>query len=170
MEFGWLKIIALASVTTASPLIAQASLADNYARWENQLRTRINDQLFYPEAANGAAGDVLVRFGIGRDGKPADMVVERSSGQPIFDRAAVELVSRLGRLGPVPSATRSVRSIVVKISYGDPSRTVRESMKLARADMDEQLANQRRNGPVVSTSSNSHLAAASAVEMDGVKR
>jgi TonB family protein len=150
MRLGWIALLGSASVAVASPVFAQTSVTARYARWENQLRSRVSELLYYPMAAGGAAGDVFVAFRIGDDGKPANIVVQSSSGRPVFDRAAVELVSRLGQLGPVPTSDGKVPEVVLKLSYGDPSATVAQSLQLARADNEERLANERRAKALIS--------------------
>lgn len=152
MKYGLFTIAAVASFANGSALWAQNDLIARYSHWEQRLRERVNDELSYPEAANGAAGDVLVGFRVGTDGKPTEVTVRQSSGNPIFDQAAIRLVSQLGRLGPVPTADPQVGDIVLKLSYGDLSSTAVESIQLGMADHREQLANQRRDRAVVSRS------------------
>jgi TonB family protein len=144
-----LALAGAACVAAAAPVAAQSNLTTRYDHWEQRLRDRINDLLSYPEAAGRAAGDVFVGFRIGADGKPIDVAVRKSSGYAIFDNAAVGVVSRLGRLGPVPSANGAVGEVIVKLSYGDGSST-RESMRLAKSDGQERLANRRRDLEIVS--------------------
>ena len=150
MKSALLAMLGAASLVHAPALSAQSDVVSRYSRWEARLRDRVNDQLAYPVAASGASGDVLVGFRIDDHGKPAGVRVQHSSGNAIFDQAAVELVSRLGRLGPVPAAGRSMSEIVLKISYGDPAKTTAGSMQLVRADCQEQLANERRDRALVS--------------------
>ena len=151
MKSTILGLIAAASLAQGAGAIAQSSVASRYAHWEQRLRDRVNDQLSYPQAANGVSGDVLIGFRIGADGKPTDVAVRKSSGYEIFDRAAVQLVSRLGRLGAVPSADRRVGDIVLKLSYGDGTSTAAGAVRVAEADRQEQLANQQRDRALVST-------------------
>jgi TonB family protein len=144
-------IAGAASLVVCSASAAQSDLVSSYARWEARLRHRVDDLLLYPIAARrGAAGDVLVGFQVNSDGKPADIVIRKASGEPIFDQAAIDLVARLGRIGKVPSADGSVREIILKLSYGDPSTTAAQSMRLAKADRQEQLANERRDRAIIS--------------------
>ena len=145
--FGLLGTAALAG---ASPLPAQSDVGARYAHWETRLRNRVYGLLFYP-AADNAVGDVLVGFRVGRDGKPTNIVIHKASGYEIFDRAAVRLVSNLGRIGPIPSTTGAVDEVVLKLSYGDPSSTIAQSMRLAKTDREDQLATERQNRALVST-------------------
>jgi TonB family protein len=152
MKYGFLTIAAIASFANGSALWAQSDLMARYSHWEQRLRERVNEELSYPAAANGAAGDVLIGFRVGADGKPTEVTVRHSSGNPIFDQAAVRLVSHLGRLGPIPTADPQVGDIVLKLSYGDPSSTAVQSMQLGMADHREQLANERRDRAIISHS------------------
>jgi hypothetical protein len=43
-----------------------------------------------------------------------------------------------------------VPEVVLKLSYGDPSATVAQSLQLARADNEERLANERRAQALIS--------------------
>ena len=147
-----LAIFGVTSLAIASPVIAQSDLVSRYAHWEQRLRDRVNDMLSYPEGAGAAAGDVFVSFRVGANGKPSNIAVAQSSGNVIFDRAAVSLVSRLGNIGPVPSANPQVGRMVVKLSYGDPTSTVAASMRLARMDREEQLSNQQRDMALITAS------------------
>jgi TonB family protein len=145
-------IAALLLVSTAigSPVLALGDTSAHYDRWEERLRSRVDALHVYPKGAEkGAKGDVLVRFRIGGDGRPADITVIRSSGHAIFDSAAVRLVARLGRLGAVPSANAVAESITLKLSYGEGS-SLAEDKRLARQDSDERMANERRNRLIVS--------------------
>lgn len=140
---------ALALSSASAPALAKSDVSDRYDHWEQTLRHRVNALHVYPHGAGeGAIGDVLVGFRIGDDGKPADITIRRSSGEAAFDAAAVQLVSSLGRLGPVPSEGR-VQEINLKLSYGDPVRSS-EGRKLAQADNEERAANERRNRLIVS--------------------
>jgi TonB family protein len=147
-----LAIIGATSLAIASPVIAQSDLVSRYAHWEQRLRDRVNDMLSYPEGVGGAAGDVFVSFRVGADGKPSDITVAQSSGNPVFDKAAFILVSRLGHIGRVPSANPQVGRIVLKLSYGDPTPTAAGSMRLARKDRQEQLSNQQRDMALITAS------------------
>lgn len=150
MHSNILGLVVAISLGQGTGAIAQSSVASRYAHWEQRLRERVNDQLSYPQAANGVSGDVLVGFRIGPDGKPTNVAVRKSSGYEIFDRAAVQLVSHLGRLGAVPSADRSVDEIFIKLSYGDGASTAAGAVQVAKADRQEQLANEQRDRALVS--------------------
>lgn len=145
-----LAAIGGAALMNASALIAGADTLSRFAQWNQQLRQRVDDLIVYPLGADPhSSGDVLVSFRIGRDGKPGDIAILKSSGHAIFDEAAARLVSGLGRIGPVPS-DRPIDEIVLKLSYGDPSPTVAESKRLARLDAQERLANDERNRSAIS--------------------
>ena len=58
------------------------------------IRKRIQAALVYPPLARSDAleGSARVRFDIGRDGIPRDVVLSHSSGRPSLDRAALRAV------------------------------------------------------------------------------
>ncbi len=51
----------------------------------------------------GAAGQTLVKFTIQRDGTTTAYEVERSSGSPVLDLAALRAVAQTRKLPPLPS-------------------------------------------------------------------
>jgi TonB family protein len=139
-------------VATAAPSAAawaQADPGSRYAQWEHRLRERVNAELAYPVGASGASGDVFVAFRVGPNGKPVDVSVQHSSGNAIFDRNAVDLISHLGRIGAIPSAAGIMSEVVLKLSYGDGADTVSQAIQVAKSDRREQLANERRNQALV---------------------
>lgn len=144
-----IAIASIASSLAASPVLADGDVSARHARWEQRLRARVNSLLVYPLGSENRAGDVFVGFRVGEDGRPTNVVIRKTSGQPIFDRAAVLLVSRLGWIGPMPSTDGRPHEVVLKLSYGDPYPAVREAMRLAKADREEQLQNERRNRAIV---------------------
>lgn len=144
-----IAIASIASSLVASPVLADGDLSARHARWEQRLRARVNSLLVYPLGSENRAGDVFVGFRVGENGKPANVVIRKTAGQPIFDRAAIRLVSSLGRIGPMPSSDGRPHEVILKLSYGEPYPTVREAMHLAKADREEQLLNERRNRAIV---------------------
>lgn len=143
--------LVIASILQPSAIRAQADPISRYSQWEHRLRDRVNAELAYPMAASGASGDVFVSFSVGTDGKPADIALQRSSGNAILDRAAIDLVSRLGRVGAIPSATRNMNQVILKLSYGDGAQTASEAIQVGKNDRKEQLANERRDRALIST-------------------
>jgi TonB family protein len=133
MKHLFVTVIGAITFVAAPQLSAQGDVTNRYANWEHQLRDRVDDLLYYPQAANGAAGDVLVAFRIGANGLPTDIAVRQSSGVQILDQTAVQLVSRLGRIGPAPSADGDVQNIVFRISYSDRASTI-AAMQLNKPD------------------------------------
>ena len=151
MKRACLGFLSLACFGGTAVAAAQVTVVKRYVHWEQVLRQRVNDYFYYPEAAAGAVGDVIVGFEIGADGKPANIVVRQSSRNLFLDRAATRLVAQLGRLGPIPSANSRIREIDLKLSYGDPSVTAGDSGRLEKADRQERAFNQRRDRDLIST-------------------
>lgn len=148
MKHILIATIGAVTFVAASPLVGQSNVTTRYANWEHRLRDRVNDLLYYPQAANGATGDVFVGFRIGTDGLPTDIAVQQTSGVQDLDQTAVKLVSRLGRIGPVPSANGDVRDIVIKLSYREGASAI-ASMRLAQSDRIEQAANEKRDRALI---------------------
>jgi len=51
----------------------------------------------------GSSGQVLVKFTIQRDGRTTDYQVERSSGSPVLDLAAMRAIAQTRTLPPLPA-------------------------------------------------------------------
>jgi TonB family protein len=51
----------------------------------------------------GTSGSVLVKFTIQRDGRTTDYAVERSSGSPVLDLAAMRAIAQTRSLPPLPT-------------------------------------------------------------------
>lgn len=150
-RIGMFAGVVVAALSTTAPVVAHDDLLSRYAHWEQRLRERVDSLLVYPEGMQtGEAGDVLISFTVGPDGRPQQIMVQQSSGEPVFDQAAIRLVSNLGRIDPVPSATRALNRVALKLSYGEPCSRVRDCSELARTDLRERLANDARNRSIVS--------------------
>ena len=92
---------------------------DETERWERRLRRRVSELHALPGGADRDwSGDVTIRFTIGADGRPENVVLQRSSGHPVFDRAARRLVRLLGPVGRTPPAIGKDRGVVLNLSYG----------------------------------------------------
>ena len=144
-------ILVVAAAMQSSAIGAQTDPVSRFEQWEGHLRDHVNAELTYPIGAAGASGDVFVAFRVGPNGKPTDVSVQNSSGLAIFDQAAVYLVSHLGRVGPIPSASGKLDRVILKISYGEGARTMSEAIQVATRDRQEQLVNERRDRALVSS-------------------
>lgn len=151
MKYVSALLLVIASTVQPSVIHAQADSVSRYSQWEHRLRDRVNAELAYPVGASGASGDVFVAFRVGSDGKPADVAMQRSSGNAILDRAAIYLVSHLGRVGAIPSASRNMNQVILKLSYGDGAKTAPEAIQVEKNDRKEQLANERRDRALIAT-------------------
>lgn len=70
--------------------VVQQKVSENWMKYE--VDPRISD-----------ARRVYVTFDIRRDGRPADVQVEQSSGVPSLDQSAVRALQRIDTFGPLPS-------------------------------------------------------------------
>jgi TonB family protein len=82
-----------------------AQRADSPARkavvaWQKELVAHLDKHKRYPSERQQKAAEISVRFTIDRLGHVLDMSVEKSSGDPVFDQAALAMVKRSD---PVPS-------------------------------------------------------------------
>lgn len=126
---------------------AEPSAADTewlYDRWERRLRNKVAELHRLPGGADKSElGDVVISFSIGKDGRPTESVIRKSSGNRDYDKAARRVVRLLGPIGPVPSTSSQDRRVQLKLSYGI-APTVAVDRQLASAlDMERQAASQR---------------------------
>ena len=85
---------------TQTVLSAQAA-DDIRTRYEQQISVWIERHKIYPMEAGRATGRVVLRVRVDRQGYVRYYAVERGSGNPHLDRAAIEMVRRAN---PVPAA------------------------------------------------------------------
>jgi TonB family protein len=69
------------------------------ASWEKELVAHINRFKRYPQGGGGESAQVVVNLQLDETGRVASASVLRSSGRPVFDAAAIEMVRRAD---PVP--------------------------------------------------------------------
>lgn len=140
--------IAFAAAASSSGYIEQ-----QYGRWERRLRTKVAELHIFPGGASkNELGDVVVSFAIGKDGRPTDAVIQKSSGNPIYDKAARRVVRLLGPIGPVPSMTGESHRVQIKLSYGY-APTPAADRQLSSALDAERQAHSQRNREIVTMAS-----------------
>ncbi len=84
------------------------------------LRAAINTHKYYPMRAKRMRkeGKVWIAFIVYRDGRIEQIVIQKSSGEPILDRAARKSVLRLGRYQPFPREIDVASlSVVLPVNY-----------------------------------------------------
>lgn len=104
---------------TAAPRVAKAAAGSGMspARWQSRVNAHLNRYKRYPRGARGV-GIATVSFTINPGGEVLAVSLARSSGDPAFDNAAVELVRRASPV-PAPPAdlAKSRMSLAVPIRY-----------------------------------------------------
>ena len=104
---------------TAAPRVARAAAGSGMspARWQSRVNAHLNRYKRYPSGARGV-GIATVSFTINPGGEVLAVSLARSSGDPAFDSAAVELVRRASPVpAPPPDLAKSRMSLVVPIRY-----------------------------------------------------
>lgn len=133
---------------------AQSSVTDverNYERWERSLRARVAELHALPGGADkNEVGDVAVSFSIGKDGRPTNPVIQKSSGNPTYDKAARRVVRLLGPIGAVPSMGGQEHRVQLKLSYGIAPTPAADRQLENELDA-ERRAYSRRNLEIVTT-------------------
>ena len=82
--------------------LSKAQKASLEATWGGQIRTRIERRKRSPRGARGE-GRVVLSITVARSGQVLRVAVARSSGNPLFDQAALQAVSRSGRMPSAPA-------------------------------------------------------------------
>lgn len=129
-------------IAAAAP--SAAGTEQLYERWERRLRTRISELHTFPGGASKKElGDVVISFSIGKDGRPANAVIQKSSGNPTYDKAARRVVRLLGPIGPVPSVTGRDHRVQLKLSYGEALTAAADRQLTELLDIERQTFSQR---------------------------
>ena len=87
-------------------MVITAANRPTTAQWSHKLGQELDRRIVYPQSSlpwQTAEGTVLVRFACGDDGKPASVALFRSSGNRLIDRAALNAVTRMATMHPMPA-------------------------------------------------------------------
>jgi periplasmic protein TonB len=102
-----------AATSTAVPAIGSASVTGieggdfPYTTYLNRMTTLIAGHWFRPQSKEEVV--VVIAFVIDRDGTLRDARIEKSSGNPLFDRAAYRAILEASPLPPLPFAYSGTR-------------------------------------------------------------
>ena len=149
-----MKLVLLASVAfLATPAISQADTANQMvitapskptvAVWSQQIAQQLDRRLVYPRAighADHPEGTVSVRFSCGDDGKPASVVVFRSSGNRLIDRAAVRAIAQMDTLHPMPAAIRHNSTFQANIILAADEQSLARQRGMLRRNETQRVA------------------------------
>jgi protein TonB len=86
----------------ASAATSDTGAAEAKAEWGAAIRARIERRKAYPGDAGGATGRVSLRLVVGSDGRLISVVVLKTSGHAVLDRAAITAVKAVGRFPKAP--------------------------------------------------------------------
>lgn len=92
-----------------------------YSDYILSVKRRIEERWSYPSSSftNGERGVTTVRFSISSSGDLVDYVIVSSSGFPVLDRAALDVICSAAPFGPFPSHMKISRiNIVAEFYYG----------------------------------------------------
>lgn len=115
-----------------SPIVVELK-APSKARWVERVSDDLSMKLRYPLSIGRPAdeGVVTVAFRCGRDGRPAAVLLPRSSGNARLDSAAQLAVEQLRSLHPLPAEFAPDQLFLAKVAFATDER--RMSRLLARA-------------------------------------
>lgn len=124
----------VAAATPPAPPISGEAHPDLDAQYAAQLRADINRRTRPPDTLEyrlrHPAGEVRVRFAVLRDGESREVTVLHSSGSPLLDEAALNIVAA-GRYAPMPAkvfAGEARHTFVVTIEFRPPSLALRTTV------------------------------------------
>jgi TonB family protein len=91
-------------IQNIKPAYERTEVNDVLQHFADTIRRRIESQKRYPLAAqrSGISGEVDIRLTILRDGSLEDVVIAKSSGYEILDKAAIGSVRRASPFPPIP--------------------------------------------------------------------
>jgi protein TonB len=101
-----------------------ASEAPKPGHYFEFLQNKVQENVQYPQEwrSSGEHGTATVKITILRDGTITAIEIQKSSGYPRLDAAAVDTIHRVGHFPPVPDGVDpkiESFSVVVPISYGE---------------------------------------------------
>ena len=158
-----MKLVLLASVAfLAAPALSQTETADQMvitapskptvAVWSQQIAQQLDRRLVYPRAigrADHPEGTVSVRFSCGDDGKPASVVVFRSSGNRLIDRAAVRAIAQMDTLRPMPAAIRHNSTFQANIILASDEQSLARQEGVLRRSETQRIAREGDRGHAI---------------------
>ncbi len=85
--------------------LSGTAIADIKTIYKAQLRSRIEENKFYPMAARrmGQTGTVIVAFTLLEDGSIINIRIDNSSGNSRLDSAGLDAVKKVGKFKAIPS-------------------------------------------------------------------
>ena len=94
-----------ANTTTASDTGITAEQKRQVSAWQKKIVLKINANKSYPKLARSKRikGEVLIRFSLDRYGKVISQSIEKSSGWPVLDNAALRVLKKVGKFPTPPS-------------------------------------------------------------------
>lgn len=121
-------LLALSGCATSPALTAEQQA--ELATWTRAAHAKIRANSYYPRDPAVAAplmeGTARVRISVARDGAVYTPQIERSSGEPLFDAAALAIVLRSAPLPPPPAfmiEEGNVAKVLLPINF-KPQRPV----------------------------------------------
>lgn len=88
--------------TGTQNVLSKQQVEDARLRYTQQISAWVERHIYYPAEAKGQSGRVIVRIRLDRQGYLRYFAIERPSGNPYFDRTAIDVVRRADPF-PAPS-------------------------------------------------------------------
>ena len=154
MKYALLAALAVSSVMSGALLaqgqtIVVTSHRDAATQWASVVSRDLNKTLRYPSflgPQQPATGVVSVRFNCSDDGRAANVVVTRRSGSQVLDRAAINAISQIRSLHPIPGELASNQLVQANIYFAaDESQLQRQVAQMHRERAASWAAGKRDN-------------------------
>ena len=145
-------LVALPLAIAGANLSADSSalaVERKFERWERRLRTKIAERNIVPAATlDDPTCNVVVGFTVGKNRRPANAEVVKSSCASFYNRHAQRIVRELGRIGQVPSLSARNHRILISLTYGSASEPAADR-RLSHAVEAERQSHFQRNIRIV---------------------
>ena len=141
MKYALLAAFAVSSVMSGALLaqgqtIVVTSHRDAVTQWASAVSRDLDRTLRYPRflgPQQPATGVVSVRFNCSDDGRADNVVVSRRSGSRALDRAAIQAISQITSLHPIPGELATDQLVQANIYFAaDESDLQQQKAQLRR--------------------------------------
>jgi TonB family protein len=100
--------------------------------WSTAVAQDIQEQVRYPRSIgrdSTPTGTAVVRFNRGEDGKPINIVLQRSSGTSSLNHAAMAAVAQMDAIAPLPVNMASSKPIEAHIIFADSQDSLNQQVR-----------------------------------------